>query len=84
LSFVASFRGRFQAIAQGFLKIRIIASADCSLYARQMASRIGGYGLFEQIGCVSGLQNGLKAALGVPKLPSKQVGTAQAMSSLRK
>src|SRR5919106_4105186 len=30
------FPGRFQAIAHGFLKIRIIASADGSLYARQI------------------------------------------------
>jgi len=30
------FPGRFQAVAHGFLKIRIIASADGSLYARQI------------------------------------------------
>src|SRR5215213_1533064 len=30
------FPGRFQAVAHGFLKIRIVASADGSLYARQI------------------------------------------------
>jgi hypothetical protein len=30
------FPGRFQVVAHGFLKIRIIASADGSLYARQI------------------------------------------------